>query len=133
MYVMQVLFALLMALLFTALFTLGFQRRGPWSSVLVFFLIVFLAAWAGSLWISPAGPAFVGIFWVPIIAVAFIVAVLLSAALPRRPPTQHVETISQVKREEKVRERVFDAFFWALLIGFVVIIILGYAFRQAPA
>jgi hypothetical protein len=132
-FLMQALFALLMALLFTAIFTLGFQRRGPWSSVLVFFLIVFLAAWAGSLWISPAGPAFVGIFWVPVVAVAFLVAILLSAAFPRRPPTQHVETISQVKREERTRERVFDVFFWALLIGFVVIIILGYAFQRAPA
>lgn len=133
MYWMQVLFAFLMALLFTAVFTWGFERRGPWSSVLVFFLIVFLAAWAGSLWLSPAGPAFLGIFWVPIVAVAFIFAVLLSAALPHRPPTQEVETISQVEREEQAKERVFDAFFWVLLAGFVIVIILGYAYGQAPA
>jgi hypothetical protein len=101
--------------------------------VLVFFLIVFLAAWAGSLWLSPAGPAFLGIFWVPIVAVALIFAILLSAALPHRPPTQKVETISQVEREERAKERVFDAFFWALLAGFVIIIVLGYAFGQAPA
>lgn len=130
---MEALFALLMAVLFTAVFTVGFQRRGPWSSVLIFFLVVFLAAWAGSLWISPAGPVFMGIFWVPIVSVAFIFAVLLSTALPRRPPTQRVETISQVKREEKVTRWVFDVFFWTLLIGFLVIIVLGYAFRQIPA
>lgn len=134
---MEALFAFLMALLFTLIFTLiftlGFQRRGPWSSVVVFFLVVFLAAWAGSLWISHAGPAFVGIFWVPIVAVAFIFAVLLSTLLPRRPPTQHVETISQVKQEEKVRERMFDAFFWMLVIGLAVIILLGYAFQHTTA
>src|SRR4030042_6874616 len=45
---MGVFFALSMALLFTAIFTLGFLRRGPRSSVLAFFLIVFLASWAGS-------------------------------------------------------------------------------------
>lgn len=130
---MEALFALVMALLFTLIFTLGFERRGPWSSIVVFFLVVFLAAWAGSLWISPAGPAFVGIFWVPIVAVAFIFAVLLSTLFPRRPPTQHVETISQVKQEEKVRERVYDAFFWMLLIGLAVIILLGYALQQPTA
>jgi hypothetical protein len=130
---MEALFALVMALLFTLIFTMGFQRRGPWSSIVVFFLVVFLAAWAGSLWISPAGPAFVGIFWVPIVAVAFIFAVLLSTLLPRRPPTQHVETISQVKQEEKARERIYDAFFWMLVIGLAVIILLGYALQQPTA
>lgn len=130
---MEALFAFLMALLFTLIFTLGFQRRGPWSSVVVFFLVVFLAAWAGSLWISHAGPAFVGIFWVPIVAVAFIFAVLLSTLLPRRPPTQSVETISQVKQEERTRERVYDAFFWMLVIGLALLILLGYAFQHTTA
>ncbi len=130
---MEALFALVMALLFTLIFTMAFQRRGPWSSVVVFFLVVFLAAWAGSLWISPAGPAFLGIFWVPIVAVAFIFAVLLSTLLPRRPPTQRVETISQVKQEEKTRERIYDAFFWMLVIGLAVIILLGYALHQPTA
>ncbi len=44
MFSMGALFALVMALLFPAVFTLGF-RRGPWSSVPVFFLLVFLAVW----------------------------------------------------------------------------------------
>ncbi|MGE5293567.1 MAG: hypothetical protein ACM3VT_01935 [Solirubrobacterales bacterium] len=130
---MEALFALAMAVLFTIIFTLGFQRRGPWSSTLLFFIVVFLAAWAGSLWISPIGPAFAGIYWVPIVAVALLFALMLSTMLPRRPPTQKVETISQVKRDEKVTERVFDAFFWMLVVGLAVIILLGYAFQHTAA
>lgn len=132
MVLMQALFALVMALLFTAIFTLGFQRRGPWSSVVAFFLIVFLAAWAGSLWLNPAGPVFLGIYWLPIIMVALLFALLLSAMVPPRPPTQKVETISQVRQEEKALRRTYDAFFWALLIGFIAIIVLGYALRHTP-
>jgi len=130
---MEALFAFLMALLFTLIFIVAFHRGGPRSSIVVFFVIVFLAAWAGSLWLSHAGPAFMGIFWVPIVSVAFIFAVLLSAYLPRRPPTQRVETISQVKQEEKSVQRVYDAFFWTLLLGLALAIVLGYAFQRISA
>ncbi len=132
MFLMEALFALVMALVFTAVFALGFQRRGPWPNVLTFFLIVFLAAWAGSLWLSPAGPVFLGIYWLPIIMVALLFALLLSAMVPPRPPTQKVETISQVKQEERAVRRAYNVFFWTLLIGFLAIIVLGYAFRQTP-
>jgi len=54
MFLMEASFASVMALRETAVFTLGFHCRGPWSSVLTFFLIVFLAAWAGSQWHSVA-------------------------------------------------------------------------------
>ncbi len=127
MFIVDVLFALVMAAIFTMIFAIGLRRTGPWSSILVFFAVVFLAAWAGGLWISPAGPVFLGIYWVPILLVAFLVALLLASIRP--PPTRHVETISEAETEAQQRravERAFDAFFWALLIGFMIVIVLGY-------
>jgi len=47
MFWVDVLFALSMALIFTMIFAAGLRRTGPWSSVAVFFLVIFLAAWAG--------------------------------------------------------------------------------------
>jgi uncharacterized membrane protein len=126
-FLVDLLFALVMALLFTMVFAVGFRRPGPWSSVLVFFLVVFLAAWAGGLWVSPAGPVFLGIYWLPILLLSFLVALLLAAVPPRRPP--HVKTISEAKeelREERATERAFDTFFWVMLIGFAIVIVLGY-------
>jgi predicted lysophospholipase L1 biosynthesis ABC-type transport system permease subunit len=114
-----------MALLLTGIFTLGFLRRGPWTSVLAFFAIVFLAAWAGSLWLSPAGPIFYGIYWLPIVFTALLVALLLAGSVTRRHPPR-VEAISEVKRQERVIESMFDAFFWTLLVVLVLAIILGY-------
>lgn len=127
MFLIDVLFALLMAGIFTLIFAVALRRPGPWSSIAAFFLVIFLASWAGGLWISPTGPAFLGIFWVPILLVALLVALLLSAVSPRRP--QHVQTISEAEAESRQRQavlRAFDAFFWALLIGFLIVIILGY-------
>lgn len=134
MFFVSMLFALLMAAVFTLIFALGFRRPGPWSNALVFFLVIFLAAWAGGLWISPAGPVFYGIYWLPIILVAFLFAVLLAGVPPgRRPP--HVKTISEAKAEaqqQQAAERAFDAFFWVLLIAFVGFIVLGYIAAEGP-
>lgn len=127
MFIVDVLFALVMAGIFTMVFAIGLRRTGPWSSILVFFAVVFLAAWAGGLWISPAGPVFLGIYWVPILLVAFLVALLLASVRPQAP--KHVQTISEAEAEAKERravERAFDAFFWTLLIGFMIVIVLGY-------
>lgn len=127
----DILFALVMAFIFTMVFAVGLQRPGPWSSVLTFFLIIFLVAWAGSLWINPAGPVLFGVFWLPLILVSFVAVVLLATATPKRP--SRVETISQVKEDEQVVRRVFDLMFWTVLIAFAIIILLGYVVRIPAA
>ena len=120
----KVLIALLMAVLFTLIFTLVFKRPGPWTAWWAFFVIIFLVSLAGALWITPMGPLIMGIYWLPIILVAFIFAALLASI---RPPTGgRVETISQVKEKEVVTETMFDVFFWLLLILLVLAIIFGY-------
>ncbi len=127
MWIVDLLFAFLMAMLFTMVFCVGLRRPGPWSNVLAFFVVVFLAAWAGSLWISPGGPLFLGVYWLPVVLVALLFALLLAAVPPQRPP--HVKTISESREEaqqERAVERVFDVFFWALLLGFAIVILLGY-------
>ncbi len=126
MFLGELIFAFFMAFLFTLIFAVGLQRRGPWASLWAFFLVIFLAAWAGGLWISPAGPLFVGIYWLPIILVAFVFAVLLAGVGRPGRPQPKVETITEVKEEETAVEKVFDVFFWLLLISLILIIVLGY-------
>jgi hypothetical protein len=126
MFLAELIFALLMAVLFTLIFAVGLRRRGPWASLWAFFLVVFLAAWAGGLWISPAGPMFVGIYWLPMILVAFVFAILLAGVGGPASRGPKVETISEVKEQETAAERAFDVFFWVLLISLILIIVLGY-------
>ncbi len=100
----EILFALGLALLFTAIFTLGFKRIGPWAVWWIFFLIIFMTAWAGSLWITPVGPMLWGIYFLPIIVVALVAALLLAAVTPPDRRGRKIETISQVKKEAMQRK-----------------------------
>jgi hypothetical protein len=66
--------------------------------------------------------------------VAFLVGLLLAAISPRRP--RHVQTISEAREEAEEKravERVFNSFFWVLLIGFGLLIVLGYAVETSSA
>jgi hypothetical protein len=130
MFLGELLLALFMAMLFTMIFAIGLRRSGPWANIWIFFLVIFLAAWAGGLWISPAGPVFVGIYWLPVLFFSFIFAVLLAAAVPPERSESKVETISEVKDKEAA-VKAYDAFLWILLISLVMMIILGYLSLRA--
>ncbi|MBD3272096.1 MAG: hypothetical protein GF384_06115, partial [Elusimicrobia bacterium] len=57
--------ALAVGVILTIVFSQIFRKRGPWESLLVFFLIVFFGAWAGGVWFRPFGPLFLGRYWIP--------------------------------------------------------------------
>jgi hypothetical protein len=126
MFVANIAFAMGTALLFTFVFRRGLKRPGPWSSWLPFFLVLLLAGWAGGLWISPVGPVFMGIYWLPIVMIGLLVSLLLAAAsLPTRQRPK-VETISEVKEQEAMTQKALDAFFWILLVSLLAAVVLGY-------
>jgi hypothetical protein len=122
---MSILFAFLLAALFTMVFALGFLRRGTWSSALAFFLILFLSAWAASVWLSSIGPLFLGIYWVPIVSVALLVGALLAGRHAQRERRQ-VESPAEIERRQRAHELAFDAVFWIAVAGLGIIIVLGY-------
>lgn len=74
---------LTIAFLVTSIFFYGFKRGGPWT-FWVFLLMLFLAAWAGRLWITPIGPEWWGVAWVPLVSFVFIVGLLIAIATPRK-------------------------------------------------
>lgn len=56
--------------------------RGPWPSVLWFFLILFFATWAIGTWVQPVGPRVWEVPWLTFLIVALLVALLIAAATP---------------------------------------------------
>jgi hypothetical protein len=133
--------ALLVALLFTLVFSASYRKRGSWGALLIFFLIIFLASWAGQLWINPIGPMVYGVSWVPLIFVGLVFAFLLMAASPPQPPKRKGTTggigasgisasnapaDSESTEEEEVAALAVGVFFWILLIVLFVAIVLGY-------
>jgi hypothetical protein len=103
---------------------------------LIFFLLIFLVAWAAGLWVSPRGSMVLGVYWLPILLAAVLFAVFLAAATPsaRRPPEPPPEGIPDPDTPaERRRQWNIDVFFWVLLVAFLTVIVLGYVVQSPPA
>lgn len=124
----HIFMALIFALIFTAIVVGGFRQRGPWASLAMFFIVLFLATWAGGIWIHPIGRPLWGTYWLPFLAVGLIVALLLAAVAPIEGEESTVKLIDQKKREKEKRRvmGVLGGFFWALIIVLIAAIIARY-------
>jgi hypothetical protein len=132
-FLIDFLFAAVFAILLTLIFTTLFRRKGPWSRGLVFFLVVFLAAWAGGVWLLPFGPTLFGVSWLPFLIGGLFVALILAAALPPQMPEQPSEKrIELEKQGNTIDQKRFDAFFFILVGALLVAVILGYVFTVDP-
>jgi hypothetical protein len=125
MFLTDLLFALVIGLLLTGLFNLLFRNRGPWGLWWVFLIVVFFATWAGGVWVTPFGPIWFGVAWLPFLLIGFLVALLLAAATPTQLPRTRSEAIAQAEAES-AGAVALSVFFWVLLIGFIGSIIIAY-------
>lgn len=127
----EAVFALAVAFFLTVIFVaLGLCARS-WRRILVFFSLVFLAAWAGGIWITPVGPRFLGVYWLSFFVVGLIFALLqeaLSASRKRSAPQDKVDELEA--KEGREIEQVFDVFAFILLVAFIVVIVIGYIHRS---
>ena len=114
MLVAHLLIALFSALLIAFIASFAFGTKGPWGSFLWFFLVVFLFAWAGGIWLMPFGPRWHGIVWLPIIFMGILGTLLLAAASPRTYRKRIVVEEKTMTNFERIL--VVDAFFWVVII-----------------
>jgi len=121
---LELVFAVAGALLVGVLFYYLFRTAGPWGSLWSFILILILAAIAAELWISDAGPRIYEVAWLPTLFVIFIFALLLAAASPPRRSRIERASAREIRREEE-SVVAFTAFFWIMLIFFVLAILVG--------
>ena len=130
---MEILAAILIALIVSLFFVYALNARGPWGSLWSFFLLVVLIVWAASLWISPFGPVYWGVSWGPLVFVAIVFAALL-ASVPtsrayRRRKGDLPETAAaraSESEEERAAEGALGFMFWILIGLLLVGIIVGY-------
>ncbi len=126
------LFALAVSLFLTVVFAvIGRQAKSP-RRVIVFALLVFFSSWAGGIWITPVGPAILGVYWLSFFAVGLIFALVLEgiAAFHSRPVRPGSGEVRMDEKEEHEIESVFGTFFWILLLAFIGVIVLGYVHRM---
>ena len=120
----EIVAALLMALIITVFFSGVLKHSGPWDAIWLVFITIFLASWAGYLWINPFGPMVMGVSIMPIFVVGLIFAFILAAVTtPKQRVVKDLEIKEEVPADTKV---AIGIFFWIVLILLVVAIITGY-------
>lgn len=133
MFWINLLFVFLFALLLGSILSWGFGWRHParsdavGASFLFLFLILLLAMWAGGVWFVPWGPVFYGTPWLELLLIGLFVSLLIlavtaSARRPRAPSALEAQA-----QEESTEATMFGSFFWLLLIGLLVVIVVGYS------
>jgi hypothetical protein len=128
---MEFLIAFIFALILSAGFVLVLHRSGPRSGFFWFFLLVFLATWAGGIWLSPFGPNLWGVYWLPFLGVGLVAVLLLAAFAPRRPPRNRHDTLDMLDKieEEKEFKKVAGISMGILFAALVVVLILAVILR----
>jgi hypothetical protein len=126
--------ALIFALLFTFIFAAGFRRKGPWASMVLVFIIIFLATWAGGVWLHPVGVPLWGVHWMAFLFVGLVITLVLAAAVPsaREESTVELVDVREEKAERKAALGALGVFFWVLVIALVVAIVARYASYNVP-
>ncbi|MBD3357468.1 MAG: hypothetical protein GF363_09945 [Chitinivibrionales bacterium] len=128
----DVFLAFLIGMLFTAGFVMIARRPVVWLDMFVLFLVFFLAAWTGSLWIVPIGPAVLGARIVPLLLITLIIALLVTAWIRplgvKRPRTRG-EALRRAEAKSEI-ETVTNAFLWALVVFMALAVVGGYVFQQ---
>jgi hypothetical protein len=122
MFINGLLVALLLAVILTLFFAIGFrgQRWGP--GIAIFFLILFLTTWAGGLWLIPVGPLTWGVHGVSFLVVALATGLLLAAVTPdarRYEDIRPSEDAFDCRCETAI---ALDVYFWLLIAGLLTAI-----------
>jgi hypothetical protein len=128
MFFIHFIFALFFALLLSAIFSLGLRKKGPRENLFLFFIIIFLAAWAGGIWLDPFGPFLWGVPWLPFLFAGLIFSFILAAVSVPPPRESSVELVDE-KSEEIKREfavRGVTIFIWFLVGALIFSIIVRY-------
>lgn len=131
MLIVELLIALVFAVLLTLVLSAGFGRKGPWASVVTFFLVVFLATWTMGIWFVPFGPVLFGVSWLPFLIGGLIVALVMASAVPPQALPGANSAKEQPGQEKPVeRQKRFDVFFVVVMVALVAALVVGYLVRE---
>jgi hypothetical protein len=126
MFITPLLLALVLAFVFTLIFAALFRGQSWGAGIFFFFLILFLATWAGGLWLTPIGPLWWGVPWLSFFLVALIVGLLLAALTPDRRRRPYARSTEPPGRRQAETAIALDVFFWVLIVGLLIAIMARY-------
>lgn len=124
----ELLMALIISLFFTIVLTISGKKNRSWKKILVLFLILLFASWAGGIWITPVGPEFLGIYWLSFFVVALITALILETVSSLHAAPSDIDS-TETRDKVEALEILVGTSFLILLIVFIFVIVLGYIKR----
>lgn len=138
MIVPDVAFSLIVAAVFSTLFAVFIRRGTPRKGFFWFFLVIFLAAWAGGVWGNAFTLPFGGRSWFPFFTSGLLAAILLSLLAPKPPNVDRESVLSrketldlldEIEERKELVELAYisvNAFFWMFVILLLVLIVTRY-------
>lgn len=124
--ILAFLIGLLLAIVMVAVFR--WQKpgaKGYWSTLLFLFALLFVASWAGGLWISNFGPVGWGIRWLPFVVAGVVISILLLVLIPQRRP----RTTEEAERQATLQTGmpgVVNVILWILIVALAISIVAYY-------
>lgn len=128
MFFADLVFALAIALLLTAVFSVGFRQRQPWHNIWIFFFVIFLATWAGGVWMIPLAAPPWGANGLAFLFGGLMAALLLTALVPAGRSPLSLEAASQQADTEATIAIVWGLSVWLLILILVAAIAVGYVY-----
>jgi len=127
-FILSFVIALILSIGFAVLTRKRGKRQGFWW----LFLLIWVATWAGGVWLRPIRPTVGGSDWYQFLIAGLIFVGLIALFIPSRPPHGRIETLE--KLVEMRRGRVIEqatyitlgVLFWLILIIFIAAILIRY-------
>lgn len=141
----EFLLVLLLALVFTALFSFS-EARYRWPELTALFTILLLGTWALGVWFRPIGPPVGGVNWGSFLAAIVVITLLVllsirasgppAAGSKREEERGGVEYRQLSPAEEQLEEEEAEAeaaaslglVFWVVVVAALVALLVHYAF-----
>lgn len=119
------LIAFVIAIFFTTMLGATGQKHRSVKKLIIIFLIILLTSWAGGVWISPVGPAFLGFYWISFFIVALILALVMETISTLHSTPSNIDK-KETRKKEEALEILLGVSFLILLIVVIIVIIAGY-------
>lgn len=123
--IIDLIVAFIVATVLVAVLGAGVRRLPVGSMLIAMFAILFLASWAGGIWLAPPGSRPVLAYIVPFLVVGLAMALLMTAFIPRHPPRTRGEALRRQDARREVASFV-NVFFWLLLVVLLASILVRY-------
>ncbi len=125
MFFTDLVLVLVISIVLTAAFAMGFRKQRLQFRLIFLFLLLFLATWAGGVWTKPFGPVIFSENFLSFLVVGIIVSMLLTAVLP---PGQSRREMKEKKEahDESCKIVMVDMLYLLLVVALAVLILVAY-------